>query len=428
MWKPLFVLCPGLLAAEVHQMTFAQAVARAFEQNPDVIMARLEERKAIEGVRAARDPFSPRIAVGSGLAYSHGFPMSIEGSAPSIVQAQATQFLFNRQQSYLVAQARENARGAGIATQVTAEEVAFRAASLYLDAERAARLSEQARRQVEALEKVERSIAIRVDEGRELPLEARRAQLNLARARQAAQALAGDQEAAERSLAVVVGFSADDVARPTGEDRRAPAPPASVEAAVTDAIETNREVRRLESAIAARELEIRAHRAARLPRIDLVAQYGLFAKFNNYEDFFQRFQRHNGQIGISFQAPLLPGPGVGALTAQGEADVRRIRTQIGALRDQIALETRAAFRQARDAEAAREVARLDLEVAREALSVTMAQMEEGRAALRQVEEARFAEHQKWIAYYNAQYALEKARWNLARLTGDLGAAVSAAAK
>src|SRR5207247_348721 len=110
-----------------------------------------DEQKAVQAVRLARDPFTPRIGVGSGLAYSSGFPMSIEGSAPSIVQARATQDIFNRQQSYIVAAARENVRGAGIATASKRDEIAFRTASMFLDAQRAARLADMARKQVESL-------------------------------------------------------------------------------------------------------------------------------------------------------------------------------------------------------------------------------------------------------------------------------------
>ena len=80
-------------------MTLREAVRRADAQNPDVTLARLDEENARHGVQVAKDPFAPRIVVGSGLAYSNGFPMSIEGSAPSIVQARASQFIFNRQQS-----------------------------------------------------------------------------------------------------------------------------------------------------------------------------------------------------------------------------------------------------------------------------------------------------------------------------------------
>jgi hypothetical protein len=42
-----------------------------------------------------------------------------------------------------------------------------------------------------------------------------------------------------------------------------------------------------------------------------------------------------------------------------------------------------------------------------------------------VEEARVVENHKWIAFYDAQYALEKAGWNVLRLTGEVVASVEA---
>lgn len=50
-------------------------------------------------------------------------------------------------------------------------------------------------------------------------------------------------------------------------------------------------------------------------------------------------------------------------------------------------------------------------------------MDEGRATLSQVEEARFAEDEKWIAFYDAQFTMEKARLTVLRETGDLLAAL-----
>src|SRR6188474_266010 len=120
MLKAAYLLLIGLicsficLRAEVHSMTFRQTVETAVRQNPDIALARLDEEKARQAIRVAKDPFLPRLTVGSGLAYSNGFPMSIEGSAPSVFQAQANQYIFNRPQNYAVAEARENARGAAI--------------------------------------------------------------------------------------------------------------------------------------------------------------------------------------------------------------------------------------------------------------------------------------------------------------------------
>src|SRR6266700_1426800 len=129
----LSVFCSPI-AAEVRPMTLRQAVEMAMRQNPDIALARLDEEKAHHAIRVAHDPFTPRVTVGSGLAYSNGFPMSIEGSAPSIVQARANQYLFNRQQSYVVAQTKEEARGATMAVGGKRDEVAYRVTSLYLDA------------------------------------------------------------------------------------------------------------------------------------------------------------------------------------------------------------------------------------------------------------------------------------------------------
>ena len=66
---------------------------------------------------------------------------------------------------------------------------------------------------------------------------------------------------------------------------------------------------------------------------------------------------------------------------------------------------------------------MDLDVSRDQVSVLLAQMEEGRAALRQVEEARTGETDKWIAFYDAASTAEKARLALLRQTGELTAAL-----
>jgi outer membrane protein len=374
-------------------------------------------------VRVARDPFTPRITVGSGLAYANGFPMSIEGSAPSVVQARASQFLFNRRQSYVVAQARENARGAAIDTTVKREEVVYRVAALFLDAERAARIGVLARKELESLEKVAATVEAAVEEGRELPLNSKRAQYNVARARQAIVTLDAEAATAETNLALALGFSADDRVAAVAAERAALELPVSEDEAVQVALEASPRLKKLQSQIAAKELEVRGERAARLPRVDLVAQYGLLARFNHYEDYYRAFQRHNGQVGVSVQIPVLAGPGVGAEMAQTQTEVARLRIELNNLRNRISGDLREAFREVRKSESAREVARLDLDVAREQVSVVLAQVQEGRAGLRQLEEARVTESDKWIGFYDAQYVAERARWAVLRHTGRLQAAL-----
>jgi outer membrane protein TolC len=417
------LLFTALLRSEIHPMTLRQAVETALQQNPDIALARLDEEKARQAVRVARDPFLPRLAVGSGLAYSDGFPMSIEGSAPSIVQGQAVAYLFNRPQSYVVAQARENERGASISTAGKREEVAYRTASLYLDAERAARVGALAGKDAASMQTVLETVQALVQEGRALPLAEKQAAYNVARVRALAASLEDEQAASETALALALGFPAEDRVRPVEEQRPAPALPESEPAAIAAAQKSSNDLRRLESQIAAKQLEIRGAQADRLPRADLVAQYGMLARFNNYAEFFQKFQRNNVQVGVALQLPVLLGPGVSARVAQATADIGRFKIEYANARNKISSDLQASFREVKKAETAAEVARLDLDVAREQLSVNLAQMQEGRVLLRQVEESRVIENDKWIAFYDAQYNIEKARWNVLRLTGELTGAI-----
>ncbi|MBI1895347.1 MAG: TolC family protein [Acidobacteria bacterium] len=411
------------LRAEVHTLTLRQVVERALLQNPELAMARLDELKASEGVRIARDPFFPKVFVGSGLAYSSGFPMSIDGSAPSIVEARAIQSIYNRSKSLQVAVARESARGAGLSTAAKRDEIAFQTASLYLDAQRAVRNLDSAGRQAKSLEVVAGLVRARVGAGRELEIENRRAALALAQARQRALVLETRLDSLEGSLAVVLGFGSDDRVRATADPPAAVELPASEEAAVEEALAGSKELKRLESALQAKALEAMSARASRYPQVDLVAQYGLFAKFNNYEDFFRRFQRHNGQLGVSFTLPVFSGSAAAAQSSQAQLEVQRLRLQIGSTRDRITLDSRRAYREVRQAEAATEVARLDLDVARDQVSILLAQSQEGRAGLRDLEQARSLEQEKWIAFYDAQHAAARARLELLRQTGTIVAAL-----
>jgi len=77
----------------------------------------------------------------------------------------------------------------------------------------------------------------------------------------------------------------------------------------------------------------------------------------------------------------------------------------------------------KQAEEGRTVARLDLDVARDQLSVLLAQLDEGRATRKQLDDARFIEQEKWIALYQADYTVERARLSLLRQTGRLSAAL-----
>jgi outer membrane protein TolC len=424
MFRWLFLaLFAGFLQAETVTLTLKQAVDRALQESPDIALARIDELKAAMNVRVVKDPFSTKVGVGSGIAYTNGYPLSIDGSGPAIIQARASQYLFNKPQSYLVAEARENARGASFATGSKRDEVVFRVVSLYLDADRARRLRDASGREVDELTKVSKAVEARVEEGRELAIENRRAAVNILRAKQRLEALNDDQDTAEQQLAVALGRAPEDRVRTSDAERPGPVTPADEAAAVETALAANQELRRLESAMVAKGLDAKSNYAARLPRVDLVAQYGLFSTYNHYDEYFRKFQRNNGEIGVSFQLPLWPGPGVKAQAAIAEEDAARLKIEKNQLQSRIALDIHKAYQDVQRAQTARELAQAELQLARDQLSIVLAQAGEGRVAMRQVEEARFGEEEKWIAFYDADAAVERAKFNVLRQTGEIVAAL-----
>jgi len=425
-WILVIILlsCCATASAEVLTLTLRQALDFAAKQNADVLLARLDAQRAEQGIRVAKDPFSPKVYGGSGLAWTSGYPNTIDGNAPSIFEAKTNMYLFNRPASFQVAEARENARGAQMDAQAKSDEVAYRTAIQYLDVLETAKQVEVLSQQVPSLTKVVDTMKARVEEGSELKVESKRAEVNLASARQRLEAATADLEYSEMLLAVTIGYSASDRVQAVQPETVASPELRSEEECVDLALKQSRQLQRFQSTVLAKELEIRSQNAQRLPQVGLVAQYALFGDYN-YQNYFSKFQANNGQLGVSITVPLLVGSAAKALADQAATDISKLRLQMNDTRNQISMNTRRSYQQWKKAEGTRAIAQMQLELAREDLSVLIAQMTEGRAPLSRVEQARVAENERWIQLYAVEMQLQRARLAILRDTGTLVATLRA---
>ncbi len=417
-----FLLSTLCAAAEVKTLTLRQALDLALAQNPDLMLARLDQQKARQQVIITHDPFVPKVFAGSGAAKTWGYPASVDSNAPSILQTRTQWTLFDRSQSYQVAAARENVRTSEIDAGRQQDEVVYRIASLYLDAEQAALSRQAAEREVENLQRVFELVQARVAEKREIPLEASKANLALQKAKNAVESLALDSINAETALAMALGLAPDDRVRAAAEERPALAVPVSEDQSIESAIELSPELKRLESAMQSKRLEIKGYKAARLPRVNVVAQYELLGKYY-YQNYYQQFQTNNGQLGASIDVPLLAGPSSRAYVQQAEIEIAKMKIEVDRTRSRITADLRRAFQEVKRAESARDYARADLDVVRDQLSIDLAQYHEGRLPMAAVEQARALENEKWLAFYEAQHTAERARLSVLRQTGTLQAAL-----
>ena len=411
-----------MAAAEVHSLTLVQALEIAARQSPEVTLARLDAQRAEQGVKIALDPFRPKAYAWSGLAYTYGYPNSIDGNAPSLMQVRTDMAIYNRPKSYQVAAARETARGSEFASQAKAEDVAYQAADLFLLATQTRHQDETIAGQLPALQKVVDSMSAAVSEGSELPLELKRARVNMAISETRLSSLRLDRDYYEMMLAVVLGYPATDRVKPIESDLSLTPTPPSEEEAAEIALRNNREIRQMQSNLLAKELDVRSFKAARLPQIDLVAQYALFAKYN-YVNYFQKFQHNNFQIGASIAFPLLIGPASNGLALQSYTDMQKIRIQLDQVRNRILSDTRRSYEQWQKAQKMRDLSHMQLDLAREEVSVLLAQNSEGRVPIARVEQARLEEGDRWIDFYNAEAQVARAKFAILRQTGTLLAAV-----
>jgi outer membrane protein TolC len=408
----------GMAATAPESLSLRECVQMAMRQNADVVLARLEQQEAQTRVQRVGDPLSLKLGVGSGLAYTSGFPMNVGGSGPSIINAQASLTLYDRPLRYRVAEAKERAKGSALSEQEKQSAVALEVARLYLDAEALMLAKRSLQAEIDALERV---LAIRrsqQEEGRVLPLEEKRAQVQLAGARYRLRETESSLSGAQARLGFLLGKDGEVKVSGAGERARPPLP-GSEDAAAREAVGASMAAKRLRVELAANQFRNKAAQSTRWPVIRLVSQYSMFSRFNNYDDFYNRFERHNGQVGASFELPLFSGGAAKAEKAEADVEGERLRLNLQTAERKAAVEAAEALRTARDAEAYQELMGMELEVARENVSVLLARVNAGRARLEELEQARSEENRKWVEYYRSRARAEEAAYDLLHKTGGL---------
>ncbi len=415
------VLVAALVAPDTEKLTMKQAVEMALAGNPDIRIAQAQEERARQAANEVRSTFIPSVVAGSGLAYTHGFPLSIEGSAPSIVQVVGSSQVLNIPQRHAVREMQAMSRAGGSSTLARRDEIVWRTASTYLDLDKTSRSLDSARRETESLARLEALTGERVRAGVEIPTELTRARLALAKNRQHIVALEGQAATLESSLKALL-WIADDRrigTVPESWPSLKPSPEETETAAIARAIENSPDLKRLAQEVEAKEARVKAEQAQKYPQMDLIAQYAVLSKANNYEDFFRKFERNNVEIGVSIRIPLFNGPRISARVGQAEAELTQAKQSLESAKRNTSLEIRKLFQRSRQAEAAREVARLELDLARETVSVLLARFEEGRIGARELEQARIDESVRFNALLEAGFEQDRTRLEVLRTTGEI---------
>ena len=149
------------------------------------------------------------------------------------------------------------------------------------------------------------------------------------------------------------------------------------------------------------------------------AEYATLSKINNYDEFFQRFQRHNLNAGVQVRWSIFSAQTTSAVRlAQSELQLGEV--ELKRKREEVELTVRRESQRARELKATRDVAGLELTLAQENLRILQERFQAERTNLRDVEAARLEESEKWVAFLQADYESQQAQLELLRTTGQLG--------
>lgn len=400
-------------------LTLKQAVALALRDNSEVSLAQLRYQSSQRALHVTRSLFQPNLYVGSGAAYTSGFPLLAGGGAPAVMSLSYDQELFNPL-------ARSDARVAGersaqlrLAIDAARDAVAVRVASSYLELAKTRRELDLMRRERDSAQKILEFTQQRVEAGFELPIEETKAQLTAARVAQRIAQLEDADDTLSDQMRSLMNLAPEQRIEVVAEDMPAVADQAVGEW-VARALQNNTEIKQADSERVASEEHLRGERGSRWPTIGIIGQYNILAQFNNYNQFFSKFQRNNVIAGIDVRVPIFASRTSSAV-ALAQADLTVAQRTVQNKRTEVTLEVRQKARQAHERTLGGEVSRLELELAQANLQVVQTQFAQGRASVRDVEAAQLDENDKWLAFLDADFARQQAQLELLRTTGQVAA-------
>jgi len=399
------------------RFTLKQAVTTSLQKSRDISLARLQYETSRQEAGVTRSQFLPNLYTGSGVAYTSGFPLLAGGGAPALFNLTYNQELFNLPARGDVRAEEQKTEQQRFTIDAVRDGVIQRTVSAYLELAKVRRQLELLRSERESAQKILDYTRQRAQAGYELPIEVTRAQLTAAQVEQRRAQLEDQEETAADQLRILLGLEPDQTIEVTAEEIP-PAADQTITNLVAEALRNNPEVKAAESERTASELRLKGERGGYWPTIGLIGQYNLLAKFNNYDQFFNKFERNNFIAGIDVKIPIFASH-TGAAVSFARANLTASQMQVENKRAQVSLDVRHKARQARQMDMTREVARLELELAQQNLQVLQSQFQQGRASIRELEGGQLDENEKWLAFLDAEFAHQQAELDLLRTTGQL---------
>lgn len=400
-------------------LPFHAAIELALRNSALMASSQADVERARATVAQARDFYIPQVVAGSGLGYSHGFPLTLEGAAPSIFNVNVQGGLFNLAQRENIRAAKSEMELAQAQAADRRNEVIMEVALDYIQLDLLDSSLTIQREQQEAAAKLQDVARQRVESGLDSQVELTRARLVVARTRFDIDRTIGAADQLRLRLSQLTGLPMPAIKTVTESIPNLP-PVKQDDDLAPQTSENNLAVRVADFLAQAKQHQAEAEKRQLYPSLDLAGQYAVVSTFNtNYGEFFAKpLPSNNVTAGGVIRVPLF-NKGQRAAAQAARFDAVKARQDAANVKQQAQAETLRLQRAVEELDAARDVAQLEHQLALSDIDTAHAKIESGGATLKDEENARVTEHERYTAYLSSSFDLDKAHVQLLRQIGEL---------
>ncbi len=411
------IVVTGATLAQADPLPLDRAIRLALSHSSTTGIADADVQRTIANYRELRDSFIPQLLVGSGLGWSLGFPLTIEGSAPALATATAQSTVFNPAENQYLGAAKADIEASKFNSKNQRESVIQDVAISYAELVKWEARLVRLQQDEDLAQRIEKAVAERVQEGVDSAVDLNKAKLTAARMRLHRVEARGSADVLRRHLADLTGVSVNSIEL-VPESIPALPPMTLEDDPSTKAVRSSPSIKFANEHALAEAMRATAEHRAIYPTLDFSAQYARLSTFNNYAEFYRTFRPDNATIGVAIRIPIFNA----AQRARAqEADFAAVKAkkQAEATRDQVSEETLKLQRAAEQLEAARDVAQLEYELAQSAQEAAQTRIQSQTGTYHELADAEVQANERYLLYQDADFEYQRARVNLLRATGEL---------
>jgi outer membrane protein TolC len=406
---------PALSLAE--PLTLKHAVELALKHANGIAIAAADEQHAAASYRELRNSYIPQLTAGAGIGWSDGFPLSLEGAAPSLFNVNAQSALINPALKDFIRAAQSDVKVSALRTKDQRNQIVQDTVLSYAELEKWEHRLDRLREIYPDVQKMEAAVADRVKEGVDSEVDDSRARLSVARVRLRLAEASGAADVLREHLSKLTGvptasieIDADSVPVLTAlqQDDDSFAKTTDANPTVQAAVEHAR----------AQYLRVDGERRSLWPSVDFAAQYANLATYNNYDAYYKSFQPNNATVGVSIHLPFL-NLAQHARVQEAESEALKAKKQAEAARNQVSEQTLRLQRAVTQMQAARDVAELEYEIAQKNVEAVQTRMKSSTANLHDLDNAQTQASEKLIALQDVTFEVERNQVALLRANGNL---------